>query len=87
MGTNTPSLSQDIWRVGRGHNIPLNHPYWYRTKPEAPQQLLHQLSSVADLIDQSRAIWNIDIIQQFYSQDIIQHILSIPLPKLSNPDT
>ena len=51
MGTNTPSLSQDTWRVGRGHNILLNHPYWYPTKPEAPQQLLHQFSSVADLID------------------------------------
>jgi hypothetical protein len=69
MGDNTTALSQGTWRVGKGHNIPLNHPYLYPTKPEAPQHLLLQLSYVADLIDQSKATWNINIIQQLYSQE------------------
>ena len=84
MEDNTTALSQGTWRVGRGHNIPLNHPYRYLTKPEAPQHLLLQLSYVANLIDQRKATWNINIIQQLYSQETTQHILSIPQPRIPN---
>jgi hypothetical protein len=87
MGNSSSTLSKGSWRVGRGHDIPLNHPFWYLPKTDAPQHLLLQTSSVADLIDQSRGNWKIDIIPQINSPDITQQILSLPLPKLSTFET
>ncbi len=77
MGNSSPTLSKGSWRVGRRHNIPLNHPFWYPTKPDAPQHLLLQTSSIANLIDQSRGIWRVAIIQQLYTLKTSPRISSV----------
>ena len=62
MGKDNQILSTGIWRVGKGHHIPINHPYWYPTNPETPSHVLAQVSCVADLINQNRATWKTDTI-------------------------
>jgi hypothetical protein len=36
MCQDNPKLSQAAWRVGRGYNIPISHPAWFKFKPNAP---------------------------------------------------
>jgi ribonuclease HI len=85
MGKDIPTLSTGVWRVGRGHNIPINHPYWYPINPESPAHVLAQVSCVADLIDQNLGTWKTNTIHQLYPPDIAQQILSIPIPRTSTP--
>uniref|UniRef100_A0A2N9FJC4 laccase n=1 Tax=Fagus sylvatica TaxID=28930 RepID=A0A2N9FJC4_FAGSY len=75
IGKDIPALSTGVWRVGRGHNIPINHPYWYPINPESPAHVLAQVSCVADLIDQNLGTWKTNTIHQLYPPDIAQQIL------------
>jgi hypothetical protein len=62
MCQDNPKLSQASWRVGRGHNIPINHPAWYKFKSTTPPHVQNQITTVADLIDQQNARWNTNLI-------------------------
>lgn len=91
MGSSNPILTQGSWRVGKGYNIPINHPIWFPTKQEDPSHAslnsYLEFLTVADLINQDTASWKVDTIMQIYDQDISQKILSIPLPKMVNQTT
>jgi hypothetical protein len=83
MGSNNPTLTQGKWRVGDGSTIPINHPFWYQSKPNAPTHILNHTHIVADLINEDSASWKISIINQLYDPDTSQQILSTPLPKIA----
>jgi hypothetical protein len=51
MCQDNPKLCQASWRVGRGYNIPISHPAWFKIKPTGPPYLQNQITTVADLID------------------------------------
>jgi hypothetical protein len=55
MGNSSPTLSKGSGRVGRGHNIPLNHPFWYPTKPNAPQHLHFKPHQLPTLLTKAEA--------------------------------
>jgi hypothetical protein len=84
MGQNNPNLCQAAWRVGRGYNIPISHPDWFKIKPNAPQSLQNQLTTVADLIDHRTATWKTHLIYQLYENQDVDQILSITLPVVEN---
>ena len=84
MGQNNPNLCQAAWRVGRGYNIPISHPDWFKIKPNAPQSLQNQLTTVADLIDHRTASWKTHLIYQLYEKQDVDQILSITLPVVEN---
>jgi hypothetical protein len=83
IGSNNPTLTQGKWRVGDGTTIPINHPFWYQSKPNAPTHILNHTHTVADLINADSASWKTSIINQLYDPDISQQILSNPLPKIA----
>lgn len=80
-------LKQRVWRVGRGFNIPTNHPAWYKATPSAPNHLMSQISTVADLIDQNEAKWKSNIITQLYDRTDSEKILNIPLANVDSNST
>ena len=82
MCKDNPKLSQASWQVGRGHNIPINHPAWYKFKSTAPPLVQNQITTVADLIDQQNARWNTNLITQLYDKQDSDQILSIILPEI-----
>ena len=83
----TPILKQGVWKVGRGQDIPINHPNWFQFKPDVPRQIADQITRVADLIDQNSVIWKSDIIMQLYDRNTTNQILGLPLPKTQCQNT
>ena len=83
MGSNNPTLTQGKWRVGDGSTIPINHPFWYQSKPNAPTHILNHTHTVADLINADSASWKTTIINQLYNPDTGQQILSTSLLKIA----
>ena len=73
------------WWVGKGLDIPLNHPAWY------PAQNLHNsllpTSTMADLIDHNSCSWKLDLVKALYPYPWWSDILSIPISKTGSiPD-
>uniref|UniRef100_A0A2N9FN32 Uncharacterized protein n=1 Tax=Fagus sylvatica TaxID=28930 RepID=A0A2N9FN32_FAGSY len=83
----TPIRKQGVWKVGRGQDIPINHPNWFLIKPDAPRQLADQITRVADLIDQDSVTWKSDLIMQLYDRNNTNQILGLPLPKTQFQNT
>jgi hypothetical protein len=75
------------WDEGRGYNIPISHPAWFKIKPTAPPCLLNQITTVADLIDHRTASWKTNLLYQLYDQQDSDQILSITLPMVENNAT
>jgi hypothetical protein len=82
-----PQLCQATWRIGRGHNIPISHPAWFKIKPTAPHSLQNQVTTIADLINHQNASWKTDLISQLYEQQDSAQILSIIMPVVESNDT
>ncbi len=82
MNQPTPLLTQGTWKVGRGFDIPINHPHWFPFKPDAPAHVTAQITKVADLINQDNATWKHDVIMQLYDRTNANKILEIALPKI-----
>jgi hypothetical protein len=80
MGQDNPKLRQASWRVGRGYNIPISHPAWFKFKPNAPPHLQDQITTVADLIDQRNASWKANLITQLYDKPDSDQIMSVTIP-------
>ena len=87
MDSPTPTLTQGSWRVGRGHDIPINHPDWFQFKHDAPAHITDQVSKVADLINQESATWKTDVIMQLYDRNNTEKILGLALPKIQCQNT
>ena len=80
MGQDNPKLRQASWRVGRGYNIPISYPAWFKFKPNAPSHLQDQITTVADLIDQQNASWKANLITQLYDKLDSDQIMSVTIP-------
>ena len=80
MSQDHPQLCQATWRIGRGHNIPITHPAWFKIKPTAPHSLRNQVTTVVNLINHQNASWKTELISQHYEQQDSAQILSIKLP-------
>ncbi len=74
-----PKLCQASWRVGRGYNIPISNPVWFKFTPTAPPHIQNQITIVANLIDNQNARWKTILINQLYDKTDSDQILSIPL--------
>lgn len=78
-------LKEGKWWVGKGLDIPLNHPGWYLA-----QNLHNSLlptSTVADLIDHNSCSWKPDLVRALYPYPWWSDILSIPISKTGSvPD-
>ena len=74
-----PKLCRGSQRVGRGYNIPISHPAWFKFTPIAPTHIQNQIKTVANLIDQQNARWKTNLINQLYDKIDSDKILSIPL--------
>ena len=84
MCQHNPKLCQASWRVGRGYNIPISHPAWFKIKRITPPCLQNQITTVADLIDYRTTSWNTNLIYQLYDKQDSDQILSITLPVVEN---
>ena len=82
MNQPTPLLTQGTQKVGRGFDIPINHPHWFPFKPDAHAHVVAQITKVADLINQDNATWKHDVIMQLYDKTNAIKILEIALPKI-----
>jgi hypothetical protein len=80
-----PILTQGTWKVGRGHNIPINHPMWFHSRQGASTIINPQVTRVADLINQDTATWKSDVVMQMYDTNI--KILALSLPKIQTQST
>lgn len=80
-----PLLTKGVWRIANGSNIPITHPTWFKTRPDAVPHILHQVHLVSDLIQQETSTWKLDTINQIYDRETSDLILSTPLPKEPNP--
>ena len=82
-----PILTQGTWKVGRGHDIPINHPMWFHSRQGASTIINPQVTRVADLINQDTATWKSDVVMQMYDTNIANKILALPLPKIQTQST
>ena len=82
MNPPNPILTQGTWKVGRGFDIPFNHPNWFQPKPDAHNLLIDQVIKVVDLINQDTATWKAEAVMHLYDKNTVDKILGIPLPKI-----
>ncbi|KAL0001694.1 hypothetical protein SO802_015475 [Lithocarpus litseifolius] len=82
--TQSPSLHQGRWLIGKGFLIPLSHPDWFQTTLQILRDNNLLGGYVADLIDQETGLWKVDLIRRLYQAPIAEEILQIPISKFSN---
>ena len=87
MQPSTPTLTQGIWKVGRGHDIPVSHPLWFQFKPGAPTLIADQVTRVVDLINQENVTWKTEVITQLYDKNTTKKILGLAIPKIQSQST
>jgi hypothetical protein len=87
MQPSTPTLTQGIWKVGRGHDILVNHPLWFQFKPGAPTLIADKVTRVVDLINQENATWKTEVITQLYDKNTTKKILGLAIPKIQSQST
>lgn len=87
MYQHNPKLVQGTWSVGRGFNIPINHPAWSKFTHNALASIQTQISTVVDLIDQQNARWKTHLILQLYDKRDSEQILNIHIPMIEANST
>ncbi|KAK9984322.1 hypothetical protein SO802_033847 [Lithocarpus litseifolius] len=75
-------LREARWLIGRGTNISLHHPDWFRCSEQNLLNAHLEFGIVANLIDQSRGVWKCDLIKKLYLHHQCDEILRIPISKI-----
>ena len=76
-----PKLREGRWWVGKGLDIPLNHPDWFQCPTQNLQNPNLLTGTVADLIDHNTGVWKADLVRAVYPFLQCSEILSIPISK------
>uniref|UniRef100_A0A7N2L005 Uncharacterized protein n=1 Tax=Quercus lobata TaxID=97700 RepID=A0A7N2L005_QUELO len=76
-----PKLREGRWWVGKGLDIPLNHPDWFQCPTQNLQNPNLLTGTVADLIDHNTGVWKADLVRAVYPFVQCSEILSIPISK------
>ena len=76
-----PKLREGRWWVGKGLDIPLNHPDWFQCPTQNLQNPNLLTGTVADLIDHNTGVWKADLVRAVYLFLQCSEILSIPISK------
>ena len=84
MEKKTPILSQESWRVSGSITTSLTT-LLGRNKKCHPQPLDHQVSLVADFINQTMGCWNDELIRNLYVDEDCEKIYLAALPKWRVP--
>ncbi|XP_059436808.1 uncharacterized protein LOC132169875 [Corylus avellana] len=80
-----------LWRIGNGESTPIWGAKWISCPStycvQSPQRVLAENAVVRDLIDQDSLWWNQSLLEEIFTRDEIQAIISIPISATNQPDT
>ena len=77
---NSP-LGDSRWLVGKGYEIPINHPAWSPIADPNSFGSSFSVGHVSDLIDSNTNTWKADLLRKLYPHHTAMEILQLPLPK------